>query len=258
MTPGRDLDSVGSRAVLVVGGAGGIGRAIVRRLLHENRRVVVVDASRENCERLRADLDAPEDRLMIAIGDASQESFIEGIFDRFASSDLDLVHSAGTSARHRALRAVQTEEWEQVLRNSLTSVFTTVRAAARKMIPRRIGRIVLVSSVVAIRAAESIEDVAYGASRAGILGLVRSQARTLARSGITINAVAPGLVSTAMTRGLFDDRLQAVTDESWNRMCPMGRLCTPEDVAGVVRFLLSADAAFLTGVVIPVDGGYVC
>ena len=140
------------------------------------------------------------------------------------------------------------DDFTSVVDTNLTGAFRVAKRAAKGMLRRRRGRIVLVSSVVGLMGSPG--QVNYAASKAGLVGMARSMARELGSRGITANVVAPGFVETDMTAALPEE-----TQQEYRSRIPLGRFCTPEEVAGVVRWLAGDQAAYLTGAVIPVDGG---
>jgi len=158
-----------------------------------------------------------------------------------------LVNNAGVTRDGLTVK-VKTETFEEVLATNLTGAFICTRVALRHMMRARWGRIVNMSSVVALRGNPG--QAAYSASKAGIIGLTKSLCREVGGRGITVNAVAPGLVETEMVADLTEEQRGWMIENT-----PVGRAATPEDVAAVVRFLMSEEASYLTGVVIPVDGG---
>jgi len=158
-----------------------------------------------------------------------------------------LVNNAGITRDNVILR-MKDEEWHDVIRINLTGVFNCIKAVIKTMVKNRYGRIINISSVVGVMG--NVGQANYAASKAGILGLTKSIAREYASRGITVNAIAPGFIETDMTRKLSEEVRKNLIGQ-----IPMGRLGTPEDVARVVRFLASDEAAYITGQVIHVNGG---
>jgi 3-oxoacyl-[acyl-carrier protein] reductase len=158
-----------------------------------------------------------------------------------------LVANAGIT-RDTLLLRMSEDDWADVIDTNLSGAFRVVRRVARDMLRQRRGRIVLVSSVVALSG--SAGQVNYAASKSGLVGLARSVARELGSRGITANVVAPGFVETDMTASL-DDQTRA----AYREQVPLGRFADPDEVARVIRWVASEDAGYVTGAVIPVDGG---
>jgi 3-oxoacyl-[acyl-carrier protein] reductase len=158
-----------------------------------------------------------------------------------------LVNNAGMR-RDQLLVRMQPEDWDAVLRTNLTGAFNCTRIAARTMLRQRWGRIIVITSVAGI--VGNPGQANYAASKAGLIGLTKTLAKELAPRGITVNAVAPGLIETDMTRSLSEGQRQTLLDH-----IPSGRFGTPEDVAACVLFLVSDAACYITGEVISVSGG---
>ncbi len=225
--------------MLVTGGSKGIGRGIAERLLASGHRVAATYRSGEVPEGVlgvRADVTEPEQ--------------VEAAFTQ-VESDLGgvevLVANAGIT-RDTLLMRMTDDDWDAVLDTNLTGAFRVARRAARPMIRARFGRLVFISSVVGQLG--SAGQVNYAASKAGLVGMARSLARELGSRGVTANVVAPGFIETAMTAQLGEE-----TIKKYAAQIPLGRLGAVDDVAGVVEFLAGDAAGYVTGALIPVDGG---
>ncbi|WP_026341757.1 3-oxoacyl-[acyl-carrier-protein] reductase [Actinomadura atramentaria] len=228
-----------SRSVLVTGGNRGIGLAIARELAAAGDRVAVTYRSGEPPEGLfgvRCDVTSAED-VDAAFGKVEAEQGPVQV----------LVANAGIT-RDTLLAIMSEEAFTSVLDTNLTGAFRVAKRAVKPMMRARGGRIVLVSSVVGLSG--SAGQANYAASKAGLVGFARSLARELASRNITVNVVAPGFVDTDMTAVLSEDQHKAITS-----VIPLGRQARPEEVARTVRFLAGDDASYITGAVIPVDGG---
>lgn len=228
-----------SRVVLVTGGSRGIGLAIARRFASMGDRVAVTYHS-----------SPPADGLFGVKCDVTSAESVEAAFAaveaEFGPVEV-LVSNAGITNDGLLLRMSEAD-FTSVIDANLTAAYRVTKRAAQGMLRARKGRIVLVSSVVGLLG--SAGQTNYAASKAGLVGFARSVARELGSRSITCNVVAPGPVETDMTAALDEKRLAAITDA-----VPLGRMATPDEIAGVVAFLASADAAYITGAVIPVDGG---
>lgn len=228
------------RIVLVTGGSRGIGLACARRFEAQGDRVAVTYNSSPPPDGLfgvRCDVTSADDV------DAAF-SAIEAHFDGPVEV---LVSNAGIT-RDGLLMRMSEDDFSSVVDANLTAAFRVVKRASRGMLKARSGRIVLISSVVGLLG--SAGQANYAASKSGLVGFARSVARELGSRSITVNVVAPGPVETDMTAALSDDRRAQLTE-----MVPLARMASPEEIAGVVAFLASDDAAYITGAVIPVDGG---
>ena len=234
---------------LVTGASRGIGRAIARALAE--RRATVVGAAREDHAREVVDeLVAAGHRAEAAsldVTDAvSVTNTVASVLDRFGRLDI-LVNNAGITRDQLALR-MKRDDWDAVLATNLTAAFTCVQAVLRPMIKQRSGRIINITSVVG--QAGNAGQANYAASKAGLIGLTKALALEVASRNITVNAVAPGLIETDMTRALAGG-----VHEEWTERIPLKRLGTAEDVAAAVVFLASDEAAYITGQVLSVNGG---
>jgi 3-oxoacyl-[acyl-carrier protein] reductase len=243
--------TVSGKVVLVTGASRGIGRAIAEALAAAGAAVVL--GARDEAKLAEA-----VDAIVSAGGRASAvpldvchresvEAALAAVLQRHGRID-GLVNNAGITRDNLLLR-MKAEEWEAVLATNLTGVYHCTQAALRPMLKQRSGRIVNVTSVVGITG--NAGQANYAASKAGVIGFTKSIAREVASRAITVNAVAPGFIDTEMTAAMTDKAKDAVASS-----IPMGRVGKPEDVAGAALFLLSDAAAYVTGQVLGVDGGF--
>ena len=232
-------DEQASRSVLVTGGNRGIGLAIARRLAEQGHRVTVTSRSGE----------APEGLAAVAC-DVTDSDSVEAAFTAVEASQGPveaLVSNAGITEDTLLLRMSQ-DAFDRVINANLTGAYRVAKRAATGMLRRRFGRMVFISSVVGLSGGAGQAN--YAASKAGLVGLARSIARELGSRHITANVVAPGFVDTDMTRALPEARRTEILGQ-----VPLRRYADPEEIAAAVGFLISDDAAYITGAVIPVDGG---
>lgn len=234
---------------MVTGASRGIGRAIALELARAGHRVACCSSS-DGVKDTQAEIEAADGTAVAVRADVGDAAAVDAAFGEVEESlgPVEvLVNNAGVAADGLVARMTD-EQWDDVLRTNLTGAFHTVRRATPKMMRGRWGRIVNVSSVSGQAGAPGQAN--YAAAKAGLLGLTRAVARELGSRGITCNAVAPGPIVTAMT-----DAMPADWRGVMEATVPLGRLGRPEEVAAVVAFLCSEQAGYVTGALVPVDGG---
>lgn len=243
------MSDLEGRVAIVTGSSRGIGRAIARELADAGASVAVTARDEDRAG------DSADDLAGSARGygcDVTDSDACSELVDR-VENDLGppdiLVNNAGI-ARDNLLVRLKDEDWDEVLRTNLRGAFLMMRAVSRGMMKRRTGRIINISSVVGLTGNRGQAN--YAASKAGLVGLTKSVAKELASRGVLVNAVAPGFIETDMTADLAEKARETLADD-----IPLGRLGTPEDVAGVVRFLAEEASSYMTGQVLVVDGGMV-
>jgi 3-oxoacyl-[acyl-carrier protein] reductase len=241
-----DFASLDGKVALVTGGSRGIGAAVARELAAAGARVALnYRSSADAAEEL-----AGEIKGFAIEGDVADPEQAAALVERVEEDlgDLDcLINNAGVT-RDGLIARMSDEDWDAVLDTNLRGTFNTCRAVSRKMLRRRAGSIVNLTSVVGIHGNPGQAN--YAASKAGIIGLTKALARELGTRGVRVNAVAPGYIDTELTGVLPEEVRNAILGNT-----PLGRLGEPEDVARAVRFLCSDEAAFVTGAVLLVDGG---
>ena len=228
-----------SRVVLITGGSRGIGLATAQRFAALGDKVAVT-----------YNTSAPTGDFLAVQCDVTKQEDVDRTFaeveEKLGPVEI-LVSNAGIT-RDGLLLRMKEQDFAEVLDANLTGAFRVSKRATQTMLRARKGRIILVSSVVGLLGQAGQAN--YAASKAGLVGFARSLARELGSRSITVNVVAPGPVDTDMTRALGEEKLQA-----FSALVPLGRIATTDEIAGVITFLASPDAAYITGAVIPVDGG---
>ena len=241
------------KSAIVTGASRGIGRAIAIDLAARGASVVVnYNSSEAAAQEVVGAIASAGGKAIAMRGDVSKaedaNALIKASVDALGKVDI-LVNNAGTT-RDTLLMTMKEDDWDVVIDTDLKSVFNCCKAAIRPMIRQRGGRIINITSVVGL--AGQAGQANYAAAKAGIVGFTRSLAREVGSRNITVNAIAPGFIPTALT-----DVLTSEQKETTIKMTPLGRFGKPEEIAYAVSFLASDEAAFITGVVLSVDGGLV-
>lgn len=241
--PGTDI-------ALVTGASRGIGRAIAAQLGAAGMTVIGTSTSAEGAAKLSEELSSGGRHGRGAVLDVGEAASIEALTaDLEARGEMPtvLINNAAITRDTLLLRMKQ-DDWDRVIATNLTAVFRLTKACLKRMMKERRGRIVNLTSIVALTGNPG--QVNYSAAKAGLLGFTKSLAKEVASRGITVNAVAPGFIDTDMTRALDDEQRAGLLAQ-----IPMSRLGTPEDIAAAVGFLCSPAAAYITGETLHVNGG---
>lgn len=236
------------KKALVTGATGGIGKAICHFLINQGAFVVMSGTSQAKLEALQAEL--PHGQSAILPCDLGDVDAVNALFDmaEHQHEQIDiLVNNAGITKDGLAMR-MKDDDWEQVLSVNLGAAFRLCRAAVKSMMKRRYGRIINISSVVG--AMGNPGQVNYVAAKAGLIGLTKSLAAEVATRSVTVNAVAPGFIQTAMTDVLNDQQKDRIL-----MGIPMAKMGQPEDIAAAVAFLASEESSYITGHTLHVNGG---
>jgi len=241
------------QAAIVTGAGRGIGHAIAVRLASEGARVACVSRSEENAKRTADELnmlraDSAKDYAVDVADHAAVQKTGAQILEDFTKIDI-LVNNAGVTRDGLAMR-MSVEDWDTVINTNLRGAFNFTQAIIRAMVKQRSGRIINITSVIGLIG--NAGQTNYAASKAGLIGFTKSLARELASRSITVNAIAPGFITTDMTAGLSDEIKKTIQSQ-----IPLGKTGTPENVASTAAFLASDEASYITGQVICVDGGIV-
>jgi len=242
-----------NQAAIVTGAGRGIGHAIAVRLASEGARVACVSRSEQNAKRTADELNkARADSAKAYAVDVADHAAVQKvgaqILEEFGKIDI-LVNNAGVTRDGLAMR-MSIEDWDTVINTNLRGAFNFTQSILRAMIKQRSGRIINITSVIGLIG--NAGQTNYAASKAGLIGFTKSLARELASRGITVNAIAPGFITTDMTAGLSEEIKKTIQSQ-----IPLGKTGAPEDVASTTAFLASAEASYITGQVLCVDGGMV-
>jgi len=238
------------RVSIVTGASQGIGETVARDLAAEGARVVLVDVQKDKLEAVAASIGAAGGQAEARVVDVGDHAAVQGVVDAVAAAHgrIDhLVNNAGIT-RDTLLMRMKEEDWDAVLRVNLKGTFNFTKAVLRPMMAARYGRIVNIASVAGQMG--NAGQANYASSKAGVIAFAKSLAREVGSRGITVNAVAPGFITTAMTESLPEEVRKAYLE-----IIPLKKFGLPKDVANAVKFLLSDDAAYITGQVVSVNGG---
>jgi 3-oxoacyl-[acyl-carrier protein] reductase len=242
-----------NQSAIVTGAGRGIGHAIAVRLASEGARVACVSRSEDNAKRTAHEInilraDSAKHYAVDVADHAAVQKIGAQILEDFTKIDI-LVNNAGVKRDGLAMR-MSIEDWDAVINTNLRGAFNFTQAIIRAMVKQRSGRIINITSVIGLIG--NAGQTNYAASKAGLIGFTKSLARELASRSITVNAIAPGFITTDMTAGLSDEIKKTIQSQ-----IPLGKTGTPENVASTAAFLASDEASYITGQVICVDGGIV-
>ena len=245
--------NLNDKVAVVTGAAQGIGRAIAETLARRGADVVVADLQAERAEATAKEITASTGRRAVAVqvnvaDNDSAKAMIDRAITEFGRIDI-LVNNAGIT-RDNLIMRVKEEDWDLVLDVNLKGAFLFTKALARVFLKQRSGRIINIASVIGLMG--NAGQCTYAASKAGLIGFTKSCAREFASRGVTVNAIAPGFIQTAMTDKLSPEQKDAIA-----KQIPLATLGTPDDVAHAVWFFALPASRYITGQVLPVDGGMV-
>jgi len=235
------------KVALITGGSRGIGKACAQHFRDEGAKVILCGRNADSLKNAAAEMGGSCRGIVCDVADQEAvNQLVEEVVAAYGGLHI-LVNNAGVTD-DGLLPRMKTEQWDRVIAVNLNGAFYACRAAAKPMLKQRFGRIINIGSVVGLRGQAG--QCNYAAAKAGLMGFTKAYAREVASRNITVNLVAPGLIETDMTADMSESARDAAV-----KQIPLGRPGTPEEVAAVVAFLASGAAAYITGAVIPIDGG---
>ncbi|MCF8475292.1 MAG: SDR family oxidoreductase [Emcibacter sp.] len=244
-----DLINFSHKKILVTGGVNGIGLATAKTFISLGAEVIICDLNEQNCQDTASSIGAITGYACDISDEASVIDVFSKTIDRLGDLDV-VVNCAGISEKIAGTKHQELSEWQKVIDVNLKGSFLVGREAAKHM--KNGGSIIFLSSAAGIDA--MVASNGYGVGKAGIIMMTKTMACDLARYNIRVNAVAPGYTDTPMAQSLFDTL--PFDNSVFEKRAPMGRLATPEEIAKPIAFLASPMAAYITGIVLPVDGGW--
>ncbi|MEW5685290.1 MAG: SDR family NAD(P)-dependent oxidoreductase [Pseudomonadota bacterium] len=249
------MGRLSGRVAVITGAASGIGRASAKLFAAEGARLIIADKAEAVNETAEA-VKAASGQAVAVVGDAGEDAFVKGLVDRAQAEygALDIFWAnAGISGGFAPLHEQTADYWAEILRVNLIGAFLGVKYASEAMIPTGKGAIICTASVAGIRSGAG--GPAYSASKAGVISLVQTAANELYGTGIRVNAVAPGLIETGMTKPIFDGARARGNEDKIGQLNPTTRYGVPEEIAAAALFLASDDASYVNGQTLAVDGG---